>query len=140
MTQYTRTNFQGRGWVDGSEARRADGGRCCCCLGCRAFSVPSAEHMRYYSGLWSFASWFTVPPGKERHDITNECCYKGSAPLHAFAFRCVHSNNMRGGYLKVLGNPNGTCWGARAGYGSSQVDPIYACRRWLIRLKENRYS
>ena len=30
----------------------------------------------YAAGLVSFASWFTIPPGKKSHPIVNTCCYK----------------------------------------------------------------
>ena len=48
--------------------------------------------MRYYAGLWSFASWFTLNPGGDE-DVKNDCCYKGTTPLHAFAFR-VHTHAL----------------------------------------------
>ncbi|KAG2440171.1 hypothetical protein HXX76_004284 [Chlamydomonas incerta] len=47
----------------------------------------------YAAGLVSFASWFTLPPGKKSHPIVNTCCYKGYEPLTMFAVR-VHTHAL----------------------------------------------
>eukprot|EP00198_Chlamydomonas_reinhardtii_P008225 XP_001697562.1 peptidylglycine alpha-amidating monooxygenase [Chlamydomonas reinhardtii] len=47
----------------------------------------------YAAGLVSFASWFTIPPGKKSHPIVNTCCYKGYEALTMFAVR-VHTHGL----------------------------------------------
>lgn len=45
------------------------------------------------AGLLSYASFFSIPPGRKRHPIMNTCCYRGFQPLDAFAVR-VHTHAM----------------------------------------------
>ncbi|KXZ51597.1 hypothetical protein GPECTOR_12g561 [Gonium pectorale] len=47
----------------------------------------------YAAGLVSFASWFTLPPGKKSHVIDNTCCFKSYQPLTVFAAR-VHTHTL----------------------------------------------
>ncbi|KAG2498330.1 hypothetical protein HYH03_003590 [Edaphochlamys debaryana] len=47
----------------------------------------------YAAGLVSFASWFSIPPGKKSHQIKNSCCFKSHQPLTMFAVR-VHTHTL----------------------------------------------
>jgi len=41
----------------------------------------------------NYASYFTIPPGKPKHPIENQCCYSGFEILKGFAFR-VHTHAL----------------------------------------------
>jgi hypothetical protein len=43
--------------------------------------------------MFSYASYFTIPPRKKQHFVLNHCCYRGFQPLTSFAVR-VHTHTM----------------------------------------------
>jgi hypothetical protein len=47
----------------------------------------------FAAGMLSYASWFTIPPGKKEHLVPNSCCYAGFQPLTTFAVR-VHTHTL----------------------------------------------
>jgi hypothetical protein len=49
--------------------------------------VSKGEGIRHFAGLWTFVANFEIPPHTPRHEVDIECCYRGTQPLHAFAFR-----------------------------------------------------
>ena len=64
----------------------------------------------YAAGMLSYASWFTIPPGKASHLIGNRCCYRGFEPLNTFAVR-VHTHTLGRAVFMTRPRANGT--GAR---------------------------
>ncbi|KAK2080406.1 hypothetical protein QBZ16_000259 [Prototheca wickerhamii] len=56
-------------------------------LGMRRGAQPLA------AGVWSFASRFSIPPGKPSYLVQNECCYAAAEPAVATAAR-VHTHAM----------------------------------------------
>ena len=71
----------------------------------------------YAAGMLSYASWFTIPPGKASHLIGNRCCYRGFEPLNTFAVR-VHTHTLGRAVFMTRPRANGTgvcfclfvCW------------------------------
>ncbi len=47
----------------------------------------------FSAGMINYASYFTIPPGKPKHPIENQCCYSGFEVLKGFAFR-VHTHAL----------------------------------------------
>ncbi|KAA6418001.1 MAG: peptidylglycine alpha-amidating monooxygenase [Trebouxia sp. A1-2] len=47
----------------------------------------------FSAGMINYASYFTIPPGKPKHPIENQCCYSGFEILKGFAFR-VHTHAL----------------------------------------------
>eukprot|EP00878_Enallax_costatus_P000444 GHUV01000535.1.p1 GENE.GHUV01000535.1~~GHUV01000535.1.p1 ORF type:complete len:875 (+),score=241.60 GHUV01000535.1:368-2992(+) len=47
----------------------------------------------FSAGLLSYASFFSIPPGKKSYLVQNNCCYRGFQPLTTFAVR-VHTHTM----------------------------------------------
>lgn len=59
------------------------------------------------AGMLSYASWFTIPPGKHSHLVQNNCCYRGWLPLTTFAMR-VHTHTLGRSVTMTRVTRNGT--------------------------------
>lgn len=53
----------------------------------------SEEASEKTASVLMYASFFVVPPGRDRHPIRNKCCYSGFEPIHTVAFR-VHTHEL----------------------------------------------
>jgi hypothetical protein len=76
--------------------------------------------------MLSYASWFTIPPGKRSHLVQNNCCYRGWLPLTTFAMR-VHTH--------TLGRSVTMTRVARNGTGEAHAPAAtcsYACSRGFV--------
>jgi hypothetical protein len=49
--------------------------------------LSKGEGIQHFAGLWTFVAGFEIPARTPRHEVNIECCYRGTQPLHAFAFR-----------------------------------------------------
>ena len=55
--------------------------------------AASPKPTPFTAGMLTYASKFSVPPGKASHRVASSCCYAGFEPLHALAFR-VHTHEL----------------------------------------------
>jgi hypothetical protein len=69
----------------------------------------------FSAGLLSYASWFTIPPGKKEYLVPNNCCYRGFQPLNTFAVR-VHTHSL--GRAVVMARPRANATGAAGWFGA----------------------
>lgn len=71
----------------------------------------------FSAGLLSYASYFTIPPGKKSYLVQNNCCYRGFQPLTTFAVR-VHTHTM--GKQVFMTRPSAVQSGVRLASGGTK--------------------
>eukprot|EP00879_Flechtneria_rotunda_P023043 GHRR01024358.1.p1 GENE.GHRR01024358.1~~GHRR01024358.1.p1 ORF type:complete len:243 (+),score=35.59 GHRR01024358.1:180-908(+) len=65
----------------------------------------------FSGGLLSYASWFSIPPGKPHFLVQDPCCYRGFQPLTTFAVRVhTHALGQRVSMTRAPASGSGEAW------------------------------
>lgn len=67
------------------------------------------EPLPYSAGLISWASYFSIPPGRPSHLVRNQCCFRSFQPATMFAAR-VHTHTMGKSVTLTRPTLDGTGW------------------------------